>query len=120
MQNPLLGTPKRTALTRRRGRGQSIVEFGLIALMFTLLLMGTVDFAVLLNGWLGVSSSARDIARQMAVGLCPPTTATNFTTTVGYCQSGSGGTPNAGTPQGIQGVDPTRAVTVTVAVCNAD
>src|SRR5438045_8310502 len=72
MQNPLLGTPKRTALSRRRGRGQAIVEFGLVALLFTLLLMGTVDFAILLNGWLGVSSSARDIARQAAVGLCPP------------------------------------------------
>src|SRR6266571_1516560 len=75
-------------LARGRGRlragahtrtsGQSVVEFGLVALMFALLLMGTVDFAILLNGWLGVSSSSRDIARQLAVGVCPPTSTTNY------------------------------------------
>src|SRR6266581_8914677 len=98
-----------------RGRGQAIVEFGLVALLFTLLLMGTVDFAILLNGWLGVSSSARDIARQLAVGSCPPTDTTNFTpptgTTTppfGYCQfaaggaAGNGGVPNGAVPLGIQ------------------
>src|SRR6266566_4895429 len=108
------------AFTRpARGRGQAIVEFGLVALLFTLLLMGTVDFAILLNGWLGVSSSARDIARQLAVGVCPPTSARNYVPGLPWsggsnnftrCASGAtgftaGNVPNAAPPTGIQGVD---------------
>src|SRR5437879_4648256 len=101
-----------------RGRGQAIVEFGLVALLFTLLLMGTVDFAILLNGWLGVSSSARDIARQLAVGICPASAASS------YCVSGGGGVPNVPSPSGlqIQGVDRNVAnsVAVSVAVCTTN
>src|SRR6266566_4316566 len=109
------------AFTRpARGRGQAIVEFGLVALLFTLLLMGIVDFAILLNGWLGVSSSARDISRQLAVGVCPPTTTTNFNTSVAYCASGGGGKSNGAPPTGIQGVDPTSPVRVSVSVCTTD
>jgi hypothetical protein len=123
VQNPVPGSQKRTALTRRRVRGQSIVEFGLIALTFTLLLMGIVDFAILLNGWLGVSSSARDIARQAAVGLCPPASPNN------YLPGAPGGTCIASIPKlptplslNIQGVDHTASppVSVTLQVYSSD
>src|SRR6266566_4342525 len=117
------------AFTRpARGRGQAIVEFGLVALLFTLLLMGTVDFAILLNGWLGVSSSARDVVRVMAVGVCPPAATST------RCVSSGGSTPNAPcTPTAtnctptrlqIQGVDyaglGSNAVTFSVTVCSPD
>lgn len=118
----------------RRRRGQSIVEFGLVALMFTLLLFGVIDLGILMNGWLGVSSSARDIARQMAVGICPPIG------TLGYvaaqpppnptnpCASGgTGAIPNAPAPSAlqIQGVDWTHTsgggpVQITVNICSSD
>jgi hypothetical protein len=102
-----------TRLVPARRRGQAIVEFGLVALLFTLLLMGTVDFAILLNGWLGVSSTARDIARQLAVGLCPPTATENYGPGVSLlnpanhkCQgdglSDGGSVPNAQSPSGVQ------------------
>src|SRR5438270_3745433 len=92
-----------------RRRGQSIVEFGLVALTFCLLLFGVVDLGILMNGWLGVSSSARDIARQLAVGICPPVTSTFTPPTP--CSSGSGGIPNAPLPSAlqIQGVDWTHS-----------
>src|SRR5437016_8168387 len=53
---------------RARQRGQSVVEFGLIALLFTLLLFGIADFGLLLNGWGAVSSNARDGARRASAG----------------------------------------------------
>jgi hypothetical protein len=52
-----------------RRRGQSLVEFGIIALLFTLLLFAVVDFGLLLNDWLSVSSGARLLARDAAVGM---------------------------------------------------
>jgi Flp pilus assembly protein TadG len=57
---------------RSRRRGQSIVEFGLIALLFTLLMFAIVDFGLLLNSWLAVSSGSRDLARAAAVGKTNP------------------------------------------------
>lgn len=51
-----------------RQRSQSVVEFGLLALLFTLILFGIADFGLLLNGWIAVSSSAREGARRAAVG----------------------------------------------------
>jgi hypothetical protein len=53
---------------RKRQRGQSMVEFGLLALLFTLILFGIADFGMLLNGWVAVSSSAREAARHASVG----------------------------------------------------
>src|SRR5687768_5022558 len=53
---------------RRRARAQSLVEFGLVALLFTLLLFGIVDFGLLLNGWISVSSAAREAARTASLG----------------------------------------------------
>jgi hypothetical protein len=46
-----------------------LVEFGIVALLFVLILFGIVDFGLLLNGWLGVSAAARQGSRQAAVGL---------------------------------------------------
>jgi hypothetical protein len=64
----LLHSPARNERRTRRRRGQAIVEFGIIALLFTLLLFGIVDFGLLLNGWISVSSSAREAARAAALG----------------------------------------------------
>jgi hypothetical protein len=47
---------------------QAIVEFGLIALLFVALMFATVDFGLLLNTWLAVSSGTREIARNASVG----------------------------------------------------
>jgi hypothetical protein len=52
-----------------RGRAQAIVEFGLVALLLCLLLFGVFDFGMLLNGWIAVTSAAREGARQGAVGI---------------------------------------------------
>src|SRR4051794_33333350 len=51
-----------------RQRGQAIVEFGIVALLFTLLMFAVVDFGLLLNGWLTVASDAQQLARNAAVG----------------------------------------------------
>jgi Flp pilus assembly protein TadG len=56
-------------LRRRREPAQAVVEFGLLALLFTLLLFAIVDFGLLLNGWVTVSSAAREGARRAAVGI---------------------------------------------------
>jgi Flp pilus assembly protein TadG len=45
-----------------------MVEFGLIALLFVLILFGIVDFGMLLNGWMNVSTASGLAARQAAVG----------------------------------------------------
>ena len=57
---------------RSRQRSQSIVEFGIIAILFTLLLFGIADFGLLLNDWLSVSSGARQLGRDAAVGVTFP------------------------------------------------
>jgi hypothetical protein len=54
---------------RSRHRGQSVVEFGIIAILFTLIMFAIADFGLLLNDWLSVSSGARLLARDAAVGL---------------------------------------------------
>jgi hypothetical protein len=48
------------------------VEFGIIAILFTLLLFAIADFGLLLNDWLSVSSAARQLARDASVGVTPP------------------------------------------------
>jgi hypothetical protein len=53
---------------RSRQRGQGIVEFGVVAILFTLLMFAIVDFGLLLNGWLTVSSDTEKLARDAAVG----------------------------------------------------
>jgi hypothetical protein len=54
---------------RSRQRGQSVIEFGIIAILFTLIMFAIVDFGLLLNDYLSVSSGARLLARDAAVGL---------------------------------------------------
>jgi Flp pilus assembly protein TadG len=51
-----------------RQRGQAVVEFGIIALLFTALMFAVVDFGLLLNAWLAVGSGSREIARNASVG----------------------------------------------------
>jgi TadE-like protein len=55
-------------MLRSRQGGQSVVEFGIIAILFTLLMFAVVDFGLLLNSWLTLSSATRDVARAAAVG----------------------------------------------------
>jgi hypothetical protein len=45
-----------------------MVEFGLIALLFVLILFGIVDFGMLLNGWINVSTGSAAGARWAALG----------------------------------------------------
>lgn len=52
-----------------RQPSQAIVEFGIIALLFTLLMFAVVDFGLLLNDWLSLSAGTRGIARDASVGL---------------------------------------------------
>src|SRR6476660_193360 len=54
--------------SHRRSRGQAMVEFGLIALLFVLILFGIVDFGMLLNGWINVSTGSAAGARWAALG----------------------------------------------------
>jgi hypothetical protein len=56
-------------MLRSRRRGQSIVEFGIIAILFTLIMFAIADFGLLLNDWLSVSSGARQLARDASVGM---------------------------------------------------
>ena len=45
-----------------------MVEFGLIALLFVTMMFAIVEFGLLLNGWLSISSSAREVGRWAATG----------------------------------------------------
>lgn len=56
-------------MVRARQRGQSVVEFGIVAILFTLLMFAVVDFGVLLNSWIALSSGTRQVARGATVGL---------------------------------------------------
>src|SRR5437588_4204536 len=49
-------------------RGQSVVEFGIVACLFTLLMFAIVDFGLLLNSWVALSSGTRQVARAATVG----------------------------------------------------
>lgn len=66
-------------MLRGKQRGQSVVEFGIVAILFTLILFAIADFGLLLNDWLSVSSTTRQLGRDAAVGMhscsqaeCPP------------------------------------------------
>jgi TadE-like protein len=63
---------------RSRQRGQSVVEFGIVAILFTLLMFAVVDFGLLLNSWVAISSGTRQVARAATVGFL----ATDLTTMV--------------------------------------
>src|SRR5258708_4343439 len=54
---------------RSRQRSQAVVEFGIIAITFTLIMFAIADFGLLLNDWLAVSSGSRTIARDASLGM---------------------------------------------------
>jgi Flp pilus assembly protein TadG len=75
---------------RNRAPAQAVVEFGLVAMLFFMLLFGIFDFGMLLNDWVGATSAASVGARQAAVGAClegpvsdPATCATGETSVIG-------------------------------------
>ena len=45
-----------------------MVEFGIVAILFTLLMFAVVDFGLLLNSWVALSSGTRQVARAATVG----------------------------------------------------
>jgi len=55
---------------RHRARGQAIVEFCLVAMLFFSLLFAIFDFGMLLNDWISVTTGASVGGRQAAVGAC--------------------------------------------------
>ena len=55
-------------MPRSRQPAQAVVEFGIIALLFVSLLFAIVDFGLLLNTWLALSSGTREVARSASVG----------------------------------------------------
>lgn len=60
------------AKTTPRGTpAQAIVEFGIIALLFVLLVFGLFDFGMAMNVWLATGNGAREAARQGALGATP-------------------------------------------------
>jgi len=52
---------------RRPERGQSLLEFAVVAPLFLLIVMGVVDFGVGLKSWIQVTNAAREAARYGAV-----------------------------------------------------
>lgn len=65
--------------TKRRDRGQALVEFSLILVPFLWILMGIVDLGRGIYIYNGVSQAAREIARVTSVYPC----ATSGTCTIG-------------------------------------
>ncbi len=59
---------KRFVKLRRKGeKGQSLVEFALVAPIFFLMLFAIVDFGMAFHAWITVTNSAREGARIGAV-----------------------------------------------------
>jgi hypothetical protein len=72
-----------------RVRGQAIVEFCLVAMLFFTLLFAILDFGMLLNDWISVTTAASAGARRAAVGACLEGPAATPATCV--VQNGQGG-----------------------------
>ena len=62
--------------TRRRERGQALVEFSLILLPFLWILMGIVDLGRGIYTYNGVNQAARELARVTSVHTCDVNAAT--------------------------------------------
>jgi Flp pilus assembly protein TadG len=59
---------RRRFLRRRKGeRGQALVEFSMVAVVFFILVFGVIDFGMALHSWITVTNSAREGARFGAV-----------------------------------------------------
>jgi Flp pilus assembly protein TadG len=56
-----------SALHRRKGRGQSLVEFGLILPVFLLIVFGIIDFGRAVFAYSTLNSAAREAARVAVV-----------------------------------------------------
>jgi Flp pilus assembly protein TadG len=50
-------------------KGQAMVEFALLLPILLIILVGILEFALFLNSYLIVQSTARDVVRQISVGL---------------------------------------------------
>ena len=48
--------------------GQAVVEFGIISLLFVLLMFAVADLGLLLNTWVRLSAAAREVGRGASVG----------------------------------------------------
>jgi hypothetical protein len=59
-----------SGLMRQRGHGQAVVEFCLVAMLFFTLLFAILDFGMVMNDWVSVTTAASVGARQAAVGAC--------------------------------------------------
>ncbi len=62
---------------RKDESGQSLVEFGLVAPVLLLLVVGIFKFGLVLNNWLVMTDATRSAARALAVArgvanICPP------------------------------------------------
>jgi hypothetical protein len=55
---------------RDHTKGQALVEFCLVALLFFSLLFAIFDLGIFLNDWISVTTQASEGARQAAVGAC--------------------------------------------------
>jgi TadE-like protein len=62
---------------KKEESGQSLVEFGLVAPILLLLVVGIFKFGLVLNNWLVMTDATRSAARALAVArgvpnICPP------------------------------------------------
>ncbi|MEX2158991.1 MAG: TadE/TadG family type IV pilus assembly protein [Dehalococcoidia bacterium] len=57
----------RLAVFRGKSRGQSLVEFAMIAPLFFILVLGIVDFGMGLHSWMTMTNATREGARLAAV-----------------------------------------------------
>jgi Flp pilus assembly protein TadG len=62
------GPARRRRLRFGRERGQSIVEFALIAPLFFILIFSIIDFGLGLKAWITVTQATREAARWGAIG----------------------------------------------------
>lgn len=68
---------KRDKQHRRRERGQTLVEFSLVALILFLLLFGVIDFARVFFAYATMSHGVREAARWAVVNPSDPTAIEN-------------------------------------------
>lgn len=63
-------THRRSSHTSRglRQRGQSLVEFALVAPIFLIIVFGVVDFSLGLKAWLTLTNASREGARVLVLG----------------------------------------------------
>lgn len=86
-------------LRKNKLKGQSLVEFALVVPVLLLILIGVMEFALLLNSYLIVQATARDVVRQISVG-------------------GSDATVIAATLANVSGIDPAK-LTITLSPVQA-